>query len=82
MKLRLRQMEHLARQLEARETLVKSIHHRRKWLERQKIANYQNEYDRTRGDLSRMNTIVPHETVDRLQNRARHLYQLFSRGNV
>ena len=82
MKLRLRQMEHLARQLEARETLVKSIHQRRKWLERQKIASYQNEHGRIRGDLSRMNTVVPNETIGRLQNRAKHLHQLFSRGNV
>ena len=82
MKLRLRQMEHLARQLEARETLVKSINQRRQWLERQKISNYQNEYNRIRGDLSRMNTVVPNQTVDRLQNRAKHLHQLFSRGNV
>ena len=82
MKLRLRQMEHLARQLEARETLAKSIHQRRKWLEQQKIANYQNEYDRIRGDVSRMNTVVPDQTIERLKNRAKHLYQLFSRGNV
>ena len=82
MKLRLRQMEHLARQLEARETLVKSINQRRKWLERQKISNYQNEYIRIMGDLSRMNTVVPDQTVLRLEDRARRLHQLFSRGTV
>ena len=70
-------MEYLARQLDARETKVRSINLRRKWLERQQNANYRNEYDRIRGDLSRMNTVVPDQTVHRLQNRANSI--IFSR---
>ena len=47
---------HYLRQLkaimDARETKAKSIHFRDKLLERQKVANYQNELDRMRGGLT------------------------------
>ena len=47
---------HYLRQLkaimEARETKAKSIHFRNNLLERQKVANYQNELDRMRGGLT------------------------------
>ena len=49
---------HYLRQLkaimEARETKAKSIHFRNKLLERQKVANYQNELDRMRGGLTQV----------------------------
>jgi hypothetical protein len=45
-------LKHLKEMLEARETKAKSIHFRNKLLERQKVANYQNELDRLRGGLS------------------------------
>ena len=38
--------------LEARETKAKSIHFRNNLLERQKVANYQNELDRMKGGLT------------------------------
>ena len=38
--------------MDARETKAKSIHFRNKLLERQKVANYQNELDRMRGALT------------------------------
>ena len=38
--------------MEAHEIKAKSVHFRRKLLERQKVANYQNELDRLRGGLS------------------------------
>ena len=38
--------------MEAKETKAKSIHFRNKLLERQKVANYQNELDRIRGGLT------------------------------
>ena len=47
---------HYLRQLkaimDARETKAKNIHFRNKLLERQKVANYQNELDRMRGGLT------------------------------
>ena len=45
-------LKNLKEMMEAHETKAKSIHFRRKLLERQKVANYQNELDRLRGGLS------------------------------
>ena len=47
-----RQLEHLAKQLDARETKVRSIRARRNWVERANNANYRNEVDRIRGELA------------------------------
>ena len=44
--------ENLKEMMEAHEIKAKSVHFRRKLLERQKVANYQNELDRLRGGLS------------------------------
>jgi hypothetical protein len=49
-------------------------------LERQKNANFRNEYDRIRGELSR--SALPHQSKVKLQNREKELERLFSRGNV
>ena len=35
--------------LDSHQTKTSSIQIRKKWLERQKVNNYQNEYDRIRG---------------------------------
>ena len=48
----MRQVEHAAKQVEARESKTKSNHMRRVWLERQTHVNYRNKYDRIRGELS------------------------------
>ena len=48
----LRQVEHASKQAEARDTKGKNNMMRKQWLERQTNANYRNEYDRIRGDLS------------------------------
>ena len=45
----LRQLKNI---MEAKEAKAKSIHFRNKLLERQKVANYQNELDRMRGALT------------------------------
>ena len=42
----------LQKQTNACETKKASIVLRKKWLEKQKVANYQNEYDRMRGMLA------------------------------
>jgi hypothetical protein len=79
-KLHLRQLEHLGRQIEARETKAKHIATRKNWMERQTNANYRNEFDRIRGELSHFRG----STVDRakLSRRAEELQRLFSSGNV
>ncbi len=48
----IRQVEHAAKQWEARASKVKNNNERRRWIERQNNANYRNEYDRVRGELS------------------------------
>ncbi len=50
--LHLNQLEHLQKQIDARNTKTSHIETRRKWLERQTNNNYRNEYDRILGELS------------------------------
>ena len=52
MKNSLHYFKHLKNMMEAHETKAESTHFRRRLLERQKVANYQNELDRLRGGLS------------------------------
>ena len=42
----------LQEKLDAKQTKASSIQMRKNWLERQRIANYQNEYDRIGGIIS------------------------------
>ena len=76
----MRQLEHIARIMEARESKSKHIATRKQWMERQKNASYRNEYDRIRGELTHYKL----GAVDRqkLQNREKELQMLFSSGNV
>ena len=55
---RLRYYGQMRSRIEAHHTKAESIHLRKKWLEAQKKANYQNEYDRIRGLLSQ--SVVAH----------------------
>ena len=52
MKKSLHYYKHLKNILEAHEAKAKSVKFRKHILERQKVANYQNELDRLRGGLS------------------------------
>ena len=52
----------MAKLLQAHETKAKSIHFRKNAIHRQQVANYQNEYDRIRGALTR--TIL-HDCISR-----------------
>jgi hypothetical protein len=79
-KMHLRQLEHLARQLDARETKVKSMATRRKWVERANNANYRNEHDRILGELAHFRG--PTTDKKKLDDRVAHLKSLFSSGNV
>ena len=80
MALHLNQWDHIAKQLDARETRSKHILTRKRWLERQNNANYRNEYDRITGELSRTN--LPVWDKLRLQQREEELKKLFSNGNI
>ena len=71
----LRQIEHAAKQREAREMKSKNNTMRKEWLERQTNANYRNEYDRIRGELSRNK--IPHKSMLQMQAREKNLNQLF-----
>ena len=76
----IRQVEHAAKQWEARASKVKNNNERRRWLEIQNNANYRNEYDRIRGELSHYR--IPYGSTERLKKREEELHKLFSSGNV
>ncbi len=76
----IRQVEHAAKQWEVRAPKVKNNNERRRWIERQNNANYRNEYDRVRGELSRYR--IPFGSKPKLEKRAEELQKLFSSGNV
>ena len=78
--LHLRQLEHVGKIMDARENKTKSLVLRRKWMERQANANYRNEYDRIRGELSHNKL----GSVDRkrLSDREATLHKLFSHDSV
>ena len=75
-----RQIEHAAKQWEAKANKVSNATNRRKWLERQDNANYRNECDRVRGELSRYR--IPFGSKPRLENRKKRVRDLVSSGNV
>ena len=66
--------------LEIHQTKVGLISLRNTWLRDQKIANYQNEYDRIRGELSRSN--LQGKTVEMLKDRKDMLEQLGAMGLI
>ena len=78
--LHLRQLEHIGKIMEARENRTKSLVLRRQWMERQANANYRNEYDRIRGELSHNKL----GSVDRnkLKHREDILKTIFSHDSV
>ena len=76
----MRQVEHAAKQVEARESKTKNNHMRRVWLERQTNLNYRNEYDRIRGELAHAR--LPFGNIQRLRRRQAELEQLFSLSNL
>ena len=76
----LRQIEHASKQWEARESKSKNNTMRRQWLERQTNANYRNEYDRIRGELSRNK--IPYVSMIQLMKRESDLKRLFSSSSV
>ena len=76
----MKQIEHAARQWDARESKIKNNNLRREWMERQTNANYRNEYDRMFHALGHYK--VPYKTTSQLEARDERLRKLFSSGNV
>ena len=66
----LRHYKQLQQRMDARKTKAESITLRKDWLQAQKRANYQGEYDRIRGLLSQ--TILP-AGAKRLEDREKEL---------
>ena len=61
-------------ELKARKTRSNLTHLRNNWLEKQKVNNYQREYDRIRGILDK--TLTGHVTNDLLDKRKKVLEDL------
>ena len=76
----LRQIEHAHKQWEGREMKAKNNNMRRQWLQRQSNANYRNDYDRIRSELS--HRVIPAQTKAKLQQREGELSKLVSSGTV
>ena len=76
----MRQIEHAAKQVEARESKTKNNNMRRVWMQRQNNSNYRNEYDRVVGELGHAK--IPFQTMSQLEKRDDKLRKLFSSGNV
>ena len=70
----LRYFELVKDQMEKHELRAKSIQFRRNLLERQRVANYTNELDRVRGELSK--SVLPGQTRLLLAQREKHLRTL------
>ena len=75
-KLSLKSMENLQKELDAHQTKRASILFRKKLLEHQTKANYTNELQRIRGELSRNDTRLPQGTRLHLHNRMTNLKAL------
>ena len=71
---RMKYYKDLKDKLEIHQTKVSSLALRNQWLRDQKIANYQNEYDRIRGELSKSN--LQGKTVEMLKKRKDMLEKL------
>ena len=76
----LRQIEHASKISEGREMKSKNNAMRQQWHNRQNNANYRNEYDRIRGELS--HNKIPYKSMMQLMKREADLQKLFSSGNV
>ena len=67
--------ENVQKTLDAHQTKAASITLRKQWLERQKVNNYQNEYDRIRGIIAQ-NVVKGINTNEGLKQREQALKSL------
>ncbi len=68
--------EKMKKLLKAHQTKTASLALRRKWLNDSNVYNYQNEYERIRGVLSKNNPGLGQQTIERLQQREDELRNL------
>ena len=73
-KMQLGKVQRLADEIDGRKSMAKSAAFRKEILEKQKMKNYQSEYDRIRSHLE--DSATPHTTEEHLSKRATHLKQL------
>jgi hypothetical protein len=73
-RLKLEHFKHQKNILEAHQTKAASIHFRNHMMERRKVANYSNEVDRLRSELSK--TTLNHMTRELLDKRRKDLIKL------
>ena len=73
-KMQLEQIQHLNNMIEAKRSRVKSIAFRKEILEKQRVRNYTNEYERIRSHLNE--TAMPYVTREGLKSRTEHLKSL------
>ena len=75
---RLHYFKNLQKQIDAHATKASSIALRKQWLEKQKKMNYQNEYDRIRGEIARQTVFRGGTSLSSLEKRKKDLEHLGS----
>ena len=75
---RLHYFKNVQKQLDAQATKASSIALRKQWLEKQKKMNYQNEYDRIRGEIARQTVFHGGTSLSSLEKRKKDLEHLGS----
>ena len=75
---KIKYFENLKKQLDFHSTKASSIDIRRKWLQKQKQMNYNNEYDRIRGIMEQNN--VKEATVENLRRRRKEINDMAFTG--
>ena len=73
---RLHYFKNVQKQLDAQATKASSIALRKRWLEKQKKMNYQNEYDRIRGEIARQTVFHGGTSLESLKNKKNVLEKL------
>ena len=73
---RLHYFKNLQKQLDAQATKASSIALRKRWLEKQKKMNYQNEYERIRGEIARQTVFRGGTSLSSLEKRKKDLEHL------
>ena len=73
---RLHYFKNVQKQLDAHATKASSIALRKRWLENQKKMNYENEYDRIRGEIARQTVFRGGTSLSSLKERKKTLEDL------
>ena len=75
----LKYYETLQKQLDVHHTKAASIQIRKQWLQRQKVNNYQNEYDRIRGLMAQNIVKYCPDSVEGFKKKEKELEKLGAR---